>query len=98
MASSFSQYGERLCQAIEVMRKVVYAFYDERFSFSDLIRAHGHLRGSLTDCLIGNLVEEDYKEFAGGHERICRNTHIPGPWPSPPESSGRVMKMRSSCT
>ena len=62
-ARSFSQYGERLCRAIDVMRKVVYAFYDERFRFSDLIRAHGDLRGSLTDCLIGNLVDEDYNEL-----------------------------------
>ena len=63
LAQSFTGYGERLCHAIEVMRKVVYAFYDEGFRFSDLIRSHGDLRGSLTDCLIGNLVDEDYKDL-----------------------------------
>ncbi len=71
LAHSFSEYGERLCKSIEVMRKVVYAFYDEQFSFSELIRAHQNLRGALTDCLIGKLMDEDYlqlleamKEFA----------------------------------
>ena len=62
-ASDFEEYGERLCQAIETMRQVVYAFYDERFSFASLIKAKMHLRGPLTDCLIGNLMDRDYSEL-----------------------------------
>lgn len=62
-AGHFEDYGERLCQAMETMRQVVYAFYDERFSFADLIKAHKHLRGTLTDCLIGDLLDRDYSEL-----------------------------------
>ena len=62
-ASDFEDYGERLCSAIETMRKVVYAFYDKDFSFADLIRAHKHLHGTLTDCLIGDLVDRDYGDL-----------------------------------
>ncbi len=59
-AGAFTEYGERLCQTVEAMRKVVYAFYDVHFSFADLIRAHPTQRGPLTDCLIGHLVDRDF--------------------------------------
>jgi flavin-dependent dehydrogenase len=62
-AKDFEDYGERLCQAMETMRQVVYAFYDERFSFADLMKSNMHLRGTLTDCLIGDLLDRDYTEL-----------------------------------
>lgn len=62
VAEDFRSYGERLSQHIETMRKIVYAFYDEGFSFGKLIKAHPHLRGDLTDCLIGNL-SKDFSEL-----------------------------------
>jgi hypothetical protein len=45
------------------MRKLVYAFYDKGFSFGRVIKAYPHLRGLLTDCLIGDLFEKDYGEL-----------------------------------
>ena len=62
-AADYETYGETLCASMETMRQVVYAFYDERFSFADLIKANMHLRGTLTDCLIGDLVDRDYGEL-----------------------------------
>ena len=59
----FAEYGETLCRGIENMRKLVYAFYDTEFSFGRVIKAHPHLRGRLTDCLIGDLFEKDYDEL-----------------------------------
>lgn len=60
-ASAFIDYGEELCSAIETMRSLVYAFYDNDFSFGKLIRKNGDLRGTLTDCLIGDLVDKDFE-------------------------------------
>ncbi|NNM29768.1 MAG: FAD-dependent oxidoreductase [Akkermansiaceae bacterium] len=62
-AQAFADYGERLIGAIETMRKLVYAFYDEDFSFGDLIRKYRELHGKLTDCLIGDLVDKDYGDL-----------------------------------
>ena len=62
-AGQFAEYGETLCQTLEVMRKMVYAFYDENFSFGKVIKAHGDQRGPLTDCLIGDLVGKDYRDL-----------------------------------
>jgi len=32
-ASRFADYGAQFCQSIEAMRKLVYAFYNQEFSF-----------------------------------------------------------------
>ena len=47
--------------SIEIMRKIVYAFYDDDFSFGSLARRGEHLRASLTDCLIGNVDDQDFR-------------------------------------
>jgi len=54
-AAIFEPYGAELCSHIETMRKLVYAFYDENFSFGKLIRHNPDVRPDLTDCLIGNV-------------------------------------------
>ena len=75
-ASQFRDYGERLCQAIETMRSLVYAFYDNDFSFGKLIKKHGDLQGALTDCLIGDLVDKDYDPLINAISEI---TELPDP-------------------
>ena len=67
-ASAFDAYGEQLCGGIEAMRKLVYAFYDEGFSFGDLIKANPDLRGDLTDCLIGDLFRDFSDLFAAAQD------------------------------
>ena len=59
-ASQFEKYGQDFRDAIETMRKIVYAFYDENFSFGKLIRRDMALQGDLTDCLIGNIANKDF--------------------------------------
>ncbi len=61
-ADQFEDYGTMLCQHVETMRKIVYAFYDENFSFGKLVKANPDLRGRLTDCLIGD-VSQDFDEL-----------------------------------
>lgn len=59
----FREYGERVCRGIEWMRKLVYAFYDEDFSFKDVVSKYAEVRHDLTDCLIGDLMDKDYTEL-----------------------------------
>jgi flavin-dependent dehydrogenase len=75
-ASRFADYGASLCQGIENMRKLVYAFYDPAFSFGGLIKEHPHLRGPLTDCLIGDLFEQDFGELFSA---LADSADIPEP-------------------
>ena len=54
-ASRFTVYSEEMRSGIEAMRRLVYAFYDQDFSFGKLLKEHPELGPDLTDCLIGNL-------------------------------------------
>ena len=51
----FESYGRTLREGIENMRKLVYAFYDENFSFKKVIDKYPDLAGDITDCLSGDL-------------------------------------------
>lgn len=62
-ARSFDRYGKRMQSSIETMRKIVYAFYDKDFSFGDLAKRGDHLRAALTDCLIGNVDDNEFREL-----------------------------------
>ena len=54
-AARFDRFTDEFRHAIEAMRKLVYAFYTEGFSFGKLLQKHPHLRSDLTDCLIGKV-------------------------------------------
>ena len=62
-AGQFNDYGKELCKGIESMRALVYAFYNESFSFVELIKSYPDLRGDLTDCLIGDVFKDFTKLF-----------------------------------
>jgi flavin-dependent dehydrogenase len=74
--AQFAEYGEKLCLGIENMRKLVYAFYDESFSFGKLIKAHPQQRGRLTDSLIGDLFDPDFAEL---HAAMREFAELPEP-------------------
>jgi len=62
-ANHYIQYGRDMTHAIETMRNVVYAFYDESFSFKDLIMKGPNMRTDLTDCLVGNIEGKQFGEL-----------------------------------
>jgi flavin-dependent dehydrogenase len=76
-ATRFGPYAERMCREIESMRKLVYVFYHQSFSFGKLIRANPDIRGDLTDCLIGNLDKDFQQLFQAVEEQAA----IPEPLP-----------------
>ncbi|MDH3583398.1 MAG: tryptophan 7-halogenase [Phycisphaerae bacterium] len=74
-ATRFAGYSEKLCEGLEAMRKLVYAFYDEAFRFGDLLRKHPDLHADLTDCLIGHL----HKDFGPLFAAVAEFAQIPEP-------------------
>jgi flavin-dependent dehydrogenase len=56
----FAAYGESLRTGVENMRKLVYAFYDQNFSFRSLTDKYPEAQGLVTDCLSGDI----YKDFS----------------------------------
>jgi flavin-dependent dehydrogenase len=61
-AARFTQYGKDLRLSIENMRKLVYAFYDENFSFRSLTDKYPEASGLVTDCLSGD-VGKDFSQL-----------------------------------
>jgi flavin-dependent dehydrogenase len=76
-ACQFRDYSDRLRREIEAMRKLVYAFYDQTFSFGRLIKGNPDIRGDLTDCLIGNL-DKDFTELFAAVGKLAS---VPEPVP-----------------
>ncbi len=55
----FTQYAATLREGVENMRRLVYAFYDPKFSFRQLTNKYPDAVGSVTDCLSGD-VNKDF--------------------------------------
>jgi flavin-dependent dehydrogenase len=73
----FAEYGARMREGIENMRKLVYTFYDENFSFRELTNKYPDLAGDLTDCLSGDV----NKDFSRLFDAIAEFAPVPAPLP-----------------
>jgi len=51
-AERFTEYSRVMREGLENMRKLVYAFYDQGFSFRKLTDKYPDLAGHITDCLV----------------------------------------------
>ena len=58
----FASYGAAIRTGVENMRKLVYAFYDPKFSFREVIKRYPDAAGEITDCLSGD-VNKDYTQL-----------------------------------
>jgi flavin-dependent dehydrogenase len=88
-ASRFADYGAQFCQSIEAMRKLVYAFYNQEFSFREFIAEFPSLKGDLTDCLMGNLS----RDFRPLFDAVAKFAAVPEPLPhGKPLTAGEVLE------
>lgn len=76
-ASRFHDYGDQVRTGIEAMRRLVYAFYNPSFSFKEFLMEFPHMKGDLTDCLIGHL----FKDFDPMFQAMEKFADIPAPLP-----------------
>ena len=76
-AERFVEYGRAMREGIENMRKLVYAFYDQNFSFRQLTSQAPELAGLVTDCLSGDV----NKDFSRLYDAVAETTEVPEPLP-----------------
>ncbi len=74
-AGRFRAYGAEVCEGIEAMRRLVYAFYNANFSFKEFLTEFPDMKGELTDCLIGNL----FKDFDPLFAAMAKFAAVPAP-------------------
>jgi flavin-dependent dehydrogenase len=51
-------WGASFTQGMNLLQKLVYAFYTHEFSFGDFLRANPHCRSNLIDLLVGDVFKE----------------------------------------
>jgi flavin-dependent dehydrogenase len=76
-SAHFADYGRSMREGVENMRKLVYAFYDPRFSFRELIKRYPDAAGEVTDCLSGDV----NKDFTRLWNRIREFVPLPDDLP-----------------
>jgi len=64
-AARLGQYQAKLDRGIESMRKLVYAFYNEGFSFSGFLRKYPEERVHIINLLIGDVFKEGVDSIYG---------------------------------
>jgi len=64
-AARLGQYQAKLDRGIESMRKLVYAFYNEGFSFSGFLRKYPEERVHIINLLIGDVFREGVDSIYG---------------------------------
>jgi flavin-dependent dehydrogenase len=68
-AAQIGRWGEVFNQGVDRMRRLVCEYYDG-FSFGRFIKEYPHLRGKVTDLLIGDLFDEKVDEVWGPLESL----------------------------
>ena len=76
-AERFTEYGRVMREGLENMRKLVYAFYDQGFSFRVLTNKYPELAGDITDCLSGDV----NKDFSKLYAAVAETAAVPEPLP-----------------
>jgi flavin-dependent dehydrogenase len=64
-ARRLGQFQEKLDRGIESMRKLVYAFYHEGFSFAQFLRKYPEQRVNIINLLIGDVFKEGVDDVYG---------------------------------
>jgi flavin-dependent dehydrogenase len=72
-AERFRAYGKHLREGVENMRRLVYAFYNPKFSFRSLTNKYPDAVGTVTDCLSGDV----NKDFSGLWRQIEEFVPLP---------------------
>ncbi len=79
--AQLGRFGVDFTNGMEALRRLVYAYYAEGFSFSKFLRAHPHCRRDVVMLLTGNV----YRESVGDlFERLSETIELPAAPPFDP--------------
>jgi flavin-dependent dehydrogenase len=62
-AERLGSFEPELRRGMKALRKLVYAYYDPGFSFSDFLRRYPHCRRQLVSMLVGNIYNDPIDEI-----------------------------------
>jgi flavin-dependent dehydrogenase len=79
-AARLGAYVPGLMAGVEIIRRLIHAFYDTRFSFRTFVERFPEHKPALIDCLIGDVVNKDMTAFL---EALATMTPPPAPLTAP---------------
>ncbi|HJO04356.1 MAG TPA: NAD(P)/FAD-dependent oxidoreductase [Acidobacteriota bacterium] len=62
-AARLGAFEADLTRGVDVIRRLIHAFYDSSFSFGAFVERFPDQRAALVDCLVGDVVEKDMSGF-----------------------------------
>ncbi|MBI3461864.1 MAG: tryptophan 7-halogenase [Planctomycetes bacterium] len=62
-AARLGAFAPSLLQGVEVIRRLIHAFYDPQFTFRTFVERYPEHRPALIDCLVGDVIEKDMRPF-----------------------------------
>jgi flavin-dependent dehydrogenase len=75
-AARLGRFEPELMAGVEVIRRLIHAFYDPQFSFREFAERFPEQRAALIDCLIGDVLHKDMSPFL---EALAQMTPPPEP-------------------
>ena len=61
--SRLGRFEPRLIAGVDVIRRLIHAFYDDEFSFRAFLQRFPEQRGALIDCLVGDVLDKNLSAF-----------------------------------
>ncbi len=89
------RWGEQFNKGVDRMRRLVCEYYDG-FSFGRFVKSYPHLKGKVTDLLIGDLFDDHVDEVWGPLETLYAEDKKPIPkWSEgePPDADQKVNEL-----
>jgi flavin-dependent dehydrogenase len=71
-AARLGAHGPELARGMEMVRKLVYAFYTPGFSFAQFIMEHPEHRRGITEILIGNVFRQGVEKIFEDMAKYCQ--------------------------
>ncbi|HIG54356.1 MAG TPA: NAD(P)/FAD-dependent oxidoreductase [Candidatus Latescibacteria bacterium] len=76
-AARLGRFEPELTAGVEVIRRLIHAFYDPQFSFGAFVERFPGQRGALIDCLTGDVLDKDMSPFLAA---LAQMTSPPEPF------------------
>jgi flavin-dependent dehydrogenase len=61
--AKLGEFAAPLSEGIEVIRRLIHAFYDPNFNFQKFVARYPGQRTALIDCLVGDVINKDMDSF-----------------------------------
>jgi flavin-dependent dehydrogenase len=90
-AAQLGQWGQSICDGMQAIRKLVYAFYTKGFSFGRFMREHPEFKKNLVDLLIGDVFRPEVNAIFDTMQQM-----VPLPDPVPLEPPPGLRERESS--